>query len=175
MSQDNLPATSITPRKPPGCIFRSQPRNPLNITHYVNTDFGFHNERLQDVGWSRQKDTPRQHEELEQDIQTTAVKHIHTLQTPAVRGSKATEKVHNLYTMLDSGTSPKHKKERPQKLNINPVLLKQYPGSTSNLSSETLWSNGNSLSTGMKSRSLVKSGTTSLANVPRGEGTIQHQ
>ena len=149
-------STTTTPRKPPTVSF-SVNHEPLNVTSFVNTDFGFHKERLQDVGWSRHKDSPRHQEELVQDIQTSAVKHIHTVQTPATRGSKATENVHNLYTILDHGSLTTQ--ERGHRLHTNSMVMKRHSGSTSDLTNDAAGSNP--LAVSMRSRSLVN-----LSQVP---------
>ena len=126
---NSLSISGTSKKHPPGQLDIPSATS-LNTTHFVNTDFGFHKERLQEVGWSRHKDSPRHQNDLEQDIQNTAVRHIHTLQSPHQRGSKATEKLHNLYDMIDPRRNKKTLKSSPQKVSM---ITKRHSGSSSDL------------------------------------------
>ncbi len=84
---------------------------PLHVTHFVDTDFGFSQDRIREsTGMSQQKLLVNEND-LEKEIQNVAKKHIYAMQTPSMsyRGSKATEGVRNLrdtlYPMNRSNTS----------------------------------------------------------------------
>ena len=77
----------------------------LKVTKFVDSDFGFHNERLEDtVGMSLQKNI-RHRGQLKRDIQQVARKHIYAVQTPSLnyRRCRTTQAVDNLKMTLSSG------------------------------------------------------------------------
>ena len=93
---------------------RRKPSQMLNVTHFVDTDFGFHEERLKETaGMTLQKrlDTELA---LQRNIETVARRHINTIQSPSqnCRGSKSSQGVDNLRCLLGFATQDNLKNQR---------------------------------------------------------------
>ncbi|ELT94928.1 hypothetical protein CAPTEDRAFT_192206 [Capitella teleta] len=83
----------------------------IKVSHYVHSDFGFHQERMKpDAGMSTQKKFC-QEKDVENSIAETAQKHINACQAASLRtrGSRAEQSIEDLKTLLHPGGSWKIK------------------------------------------------------------------